>query len=53
MAQAFLRSDPDQAARTVGPVQLGSPNFDEAEAIRTLSSMVGSIDEARDCQRAP
>ena len=45
MARALLLSDADHAARTVGPVQLGSPNFDEAEAIRTLSSMVASIDQ--------
>ena len=45
MARALLHSDADHAARTVDPVQLGSPNFDEAEAIRTLSSTVASIDE--------
>ena len=45
MGRALLRSDPGHAAKTVGPVQLGSPSFDEAEAIRTLSSVVSGIDE--------
>ena len=44
MGRALLRSDPGHAAKTVGPVRLGSPNFDEAEAIRTLSPMLTSID---------
>ena len=53
VARALLRSDPDQAAITVGPVQLGSPNFDEAEAIRTLSSVITSIEEAGDLPESP
>ena len=45
MAQALLRSDPDQAARIVSPVQLGSRCFEEAEAIRALSPMLIDIDD--------
>ena len=43
--RAFLRSDPAEAVRIVSPVQLGSRNFDEADAIRTLSTMFASIDD--------
>ena len=51
--RAFLRSDPAEAERIVSPVQLGSWNFDEAEAIRTLSPMFASIDDPRLLPESP
>ncbi len=52
-ARAFLDSDPDRAAGTVDPVRLGSPHFDEAEAIRTLSSMFAGMDGPRLLPESP
>ena len=52
-ARAFLDSDPGRAAKTVEPVQLGSPHFDEAEAIRTLSSMSAGVDDPRLLPESP
>ena len=44
-ARAVLYADSEQAADIVGPVPLGSPHYDEAEAIRTLSSMSAGMDD--------
>ena len=53
MARASLHSDPEQAARIVSQVQLGSRNFDEAEAIRILSPMFEIIDNPRLLPESP
>ena len=44
LAQALLDSDPQQAVRTVEPVNLGSEHFEAAEAIRTLSGLFGRVE---------
>jgi putative thioredoxin len=52
-ARALLSTDPAQAATIVDPVQLGSPHYDEAEAIRTLSSMFAGMDDPRLLPESP
>ena len=44
-ARAILRDDAEQAATMVNAVQLGSPYYDEAEAIRALVSTFARVDE--------
>ena len=44
-ARALLSTDPAQAATSVEPVQLGSPHYDEAEAIRTLAATFARVDD--------
>ena len=44
-ARALLSTDPAQAATSVEPVQLGSPHYDEAKAIRTLAAMFARVDD--------
>lgn len=39
LARTFLEDDPQQAMETVGSIGLGSEVFEEAEAIKTLSSV--------------
>ena len=43
-ARAVLFSNSEQASTMVDQVQLGSPHYDEAEAIRTLAAMFGRVD---------
>ena len=52
-ARAVLYSDLDEAATIVNSVRLGSRHFDEAEAIRTLSSMFASIQDPRLLPESP
>ena len=44
-ARALLSTDPAQAATSVDPVQLGSPHYDEAEAIRALAATFARVDD--------
>ena len=45
MARAVMQDDADVAATVVDPVTLGSPHYDEAEAVRELASMFAKIDD--------
>ena len=44
-ARAILPTSPEEAATMVGPVTLGSPHYDEAEAVRALCSMAARADD--------
>ena len=44
-ARAVMPTNTEEAATVVGPVTLGSPHYDEAEAIRALCSMFARLDE--------
>ena len=52
-ARAVLFSDSDQAATIVNPVELGSPHYDEAEAIGTLASMFARVDDPPPLPQSP
>ena len=45
MGRAVLYSDPNKAAAIVSPVQLGSPHFVEADAIRALCLAFATLDD--------
>ena len=47
LAQTYLGSDPENAAKTVNSIKLGSQRFEEAEAIITLAALFKRA-EARD-----
>ena len=44
-ARAILHTDSDQATTIAGRVKLGSPSYDEAEAIRTLALSFTKVDD--------
>ena len=44
-ARAVMSTNPDEAATVVDPVTLGSPHYDEAEAVRELCSMFARLEE--------
>ncbi len=52
-ARAVMSTNPDEAATVVGPVTLGSPHYDEAEAVRTLASRFARMDEPGLLQDSP
>ena len=47
LAQSFLSSDAEHAVSLVEPVDLGSKHLAAAEAIRTLASLYGYLDDGR------
>jgi putative thioredoxin len=44
-ARAVLPTSPEEATTMVGPVTLGSPHYDEAEAVRALCSVFARADD--------
>ena len=44
-ARAVMQDDAEQAATIVDGVRLGSPHYDEAEAVRALCSMFDRVDD--------
>ena len=52
-ARAVLYTDSEQAATIIEPVQLGSPHYDEAEAVRTLSSLFARVEDPRLLPESP
>ena len=52
-ARAVMQDDVGQAAAMVDPVTLGSPHYDEAEAVRELASMFARADDPGNLPEGP
>ena len=52
-ARAVMQDDVGQAAAMVDPVTLGSPHYDEAEAIRALASMFARAEDPGNLPEGP
>ena len=52
-ARAVLPTNPEEAATVVGQVTLGSPHYDEAEAVRTLATMFARLDDPSILSESP
>ena len=52
-ARAVMQDDAEQAVAMLNAVQLGSPHYEEAEAIRELVSMFARVDEPGSLPESP